>query len=395
MSSFIAFLTGYLLSQFFRAFLAVIAPELSAELSLSATGLGNISAAWFATFALSQFAVGAALDQFGPRRTVSISMLAGVVGSLLFAAAESEASAMLAMALIGIGCSATLMGPLYYFGRIYPFDRFALLASAIIGLGNIGNLVGGTPFAAAAEAFGWRAVFVVLAVVMLAAAGFIHAIVRDPPAAPHPAGGRESGHEALARIMAIRALWPIWPIMTIGYGILIAERGIWIGPYLSEVHGLGTIARGNVILLMAAAITMGALAYGPLERWAGTRKWLGVAGSATSATMFIILALLEQPSLSVATALLCLAGFTGMTYSVVMAHIRSFFPDHVLGRGITLANFFCMGGAGLVQTVSGRYVDWLRGSALMPDAIYSHLHLALGVSLLTVSIIYSSSREQR
>ena len=388
-------MTGYLLSQFFRAFLAVIAPELSAELSLSATGLGNISAAWFATFALAQFPIGVALDRIGPRRTVSLSMLAGVVGSLLFANAGNEASAMLAMALIGIGCSATLMGALYYFGRIYPFDRFTMLASAIIGLGNIGNLAGGTPFAMAAETFGWRAVFIFLAFVMLAAAGIIHAIVRDPPALSHPEGANEGGFEALAKIMSIRGLWPIWPIMTLGYGILIAERGLWMGPYLSDVHGLGTIARGNIILLMAAAITLGALACGPLERWTGTRKWLGVLGSGTAAWTLILLALLEKPSLTTVTVLLCLAGLSGMTYSVVMAHIRSYFPDHVLGRGITLANFFCMAGAGLVQAVSGRYVDWLREASLASETIYSHLHLALGVTLLGVAVIYSGSREKR
>lgn len=44
MLAFLVFLIGYTLSQFYRSFLAVIAPELSAELHLSATDLGNISA---------------------------------------------------------------------------------------------------------------------------------------------------------------------------------------------------------------------------------------------------------------------------------------------------------------------------------------------------------------
>ena len=69
MLAFVIFLTGYTLSQFYRSFLAVIAPELSAELHLTASDLGHISAAWFAAFALVQFPVGAALDRHGPRRT--------------------------------------------------------------------------------------------------------------------------------------------------------------------------------------------------------------------------------------------------------------------------------------------------------------------------------------
>ena len=61
------------------------------------------------------------------------------------------------MALIGIGCSAALMGSLYLFARTYPLERFAMLCSLLIGLGAAGNLAGATPLALASEAFGWRA----------------------------------------------------------------------------------------------------------------------------------------------------------------------------------------------------------------------------------------------
>ena len=70
MPAFIIFLIGYVLSQFYRSFLAVIAPELSAELHLTPQDLGNILACWFAAFAVVQFPVGAALDKHGPRRTL-------------------------------------------------------------------------------------------------------------------------------------------------------------------------------------------------------------------------------------------------------------------------------------------------------------------------------------
>ncbi len=74
MLAFIVFLIGYTLSQFYRSFLAVIAPELSAQLQLSATDLGNISACWFATFALSQFFVG----------TVALEAMLGENGAHMF-----------------------------------------------------------------------------------------------------------------------------------------------------------------------------------------------------------------------------------------------------------------------------------------------------------------------
>ncbi|NJM30004.1 MAG: MFS transporter [Rhizobiales bacterium] len=76
MRIFVIFLFGYILSQFFRSFLAVIAPELARELSLDPQALGNLQAFWIAGFSLMQIPVGLALDSAGPRRSVSLLMLA-------------------------------------------------------------------------------------------------------------------------------------------------------------------------------------------------------------------------------------------------------------------------------------------------------------------------------
>jgi MFS family permease len=393
MTTFLVLLTGYILSQFYRSFLAVIAPELSAELHLSATDLGNISAAWFAAFALVQFVVGAALDRIGPRRTVSVLMLAGVAGALLFSRAHSSGDAIVAMALIGVGCSPSLMGPLYVFARNHTAERFALLSAAMIGFGSIGNLLGGTPLALAQQSFGWRSVFVGLAGLSLLSALLAAALVRDPPRLSDQTWPAKS--DGLREILSIRALWPIWPLMAVGYGVLITERGLWVGPYLSDIHGLAPVARGNVIFLMALAITGGAFAYGPLESWLGERRRLVLAGSAAASLGLLTLWHLPEPHIVVATVALCIFGFSGMTYGVIMAHVRRFIPEHILGRGMSFANFLCMSGAGFLQIVSGVYVDQLRASGLASYLVYARLHFALAIVLLTATVIYFWSPEKK
>jgi MFS family permease len=60
--TFAVFLLAYALSQFFRSFLAVIAPELAIELGLGPQALGNMQAWWIAGFVIAQFPVGWALD---------------------------------------------------------------------------------------------------------------------------------------------------------------------------------------------------------------------------------------------------------------------------------------------------------------------------------------------
>ncbi len=65
----IAFLVvAYTLSQFYRAFLAVLSPVLEAEIGATTGDLARASGLWFAAFALMQLPVGWALDRLGPRR---------------------------------------------------------------------------------------------------------------------------------------------------------------------------------------------------------------------------------------------------------------------------------------------------------------------------------------
>jgi sugar phosphate permease len=58
---------GYVLSQFYRAFLAVLTPVLEADLGATKEDLASASGWWFLAFAAMQIPVGVALDRIGPR----------------------------------------------------------------------------------------------------------------------------------------------------------------------------------------------------------------------------------------------------------------------------------------------------------------------------------------
>ena len=72
MAGIAALAIGYVLSQFYRSFMAVLTPVLTGELGMTKVELSAASGAWFIAFALMQFAVGVSLDRLGPRRTASI-----------------------------------------------------------------------------------------------------------------------------------------------------------------------------------------------------------------------------------------------------------------------------------------------------------------------------------
>ena len=80
----------FVLSQFYRASMAVIFPALTADIPLDSRSLGRISAAFFYAFALMQLPIGLYLDRLGPRRAMAGFTLAAVAGALLFAQAATK-----------------------------------------------------------------------------------------------------------------------------------------------------------------------------------------------------------------------------------------------------------------------------------------------------------------
>jgi predicted MFS family arabinose efflux permease len=385
--TFVALLVAYIFSQFYRAFLAIVAGDLSRDLGLNAADLGALSAIWFATFAVAQFPVGYSLDRFGPRRTIATFMLAAVAGAVLLSLAESRAACLLAMGLIGLGCSPVLMGSLFVFGRSYPPERFAVMAALVIGLGNAGNLLGATPLALAVEALGWRQALGLIAALTALSVVLVFVLVRDPPATPQGAGsGILDGLRRIATLPEIRLLLPI---TLVGYAVVIAARSLWIAPYFREIHGFATTQTGNAALAMAVAMTVGALVYGPMERWFGGPKPPVLVGSVVTGAAFVVLALFGAATPLGSVALFAVVGAAGLTYGTLMTHARLFFPADLLGRGVTFMNFFFIGGAGLLQQASGLFLQGARSGGLPPEAAFSRLHLAFGASVLLAAALYA------
>lgn len=394
MAQFLVFLLAYALSQFFRSFLAVIAPELGLELGLDARGLSTVSMAWFLAFALSQFAVGAALDGLGPRRTIPAFMAIAVAGAILFASATTYAAVIAAMVLIGMGSAAIYMGAVYTFARTLPAGHFAQWCSWLLGLGSLGNLLSATPLAYAAEMLGWRTTFLAIAALTAVSSLLIFAVVRDPaPSASSRDAAPLGFWPALGRIVRIPALWPMVPLIFVSYAVLLAERGLWVGPYFAEVHSLGPTERGNAILAMAAAMSAGAILYGPADRLLGTRKWIVVTGTVVTATLLAALGMLSQATLTTSVVLMTLIGAAGMTYAVLLAHARTFLPDHLIGRGITLVNFLFFAGAVALQPLSGWAVDSLRAAGHAPAEVFATLHTGFAALLLVALLVYLGARE--
>lgn len=356
-----ALCTGYVASQFYRSANAVIAPELMAELSISPESMGAITGMFFLAFALMQVPTGLLLDRFGPRVVMPGLLMIAVAGSIIFAVGDSEGGLALARGLMGVGCASGLMGSMVVFARWFPQDRFGMLAALIFSVGGLGNLLATTPLAAASEAIGWRGAFIGMAAVTAGMVVLLYAVVRDAPPG-HPALDRkpETARQIMAglgRVLREKRLWYVSAMQFVGYPVLMTIGALWAGPYMTEVHGLDPIARGNVLLAINVAILAGVMALGPLDRIFDTRKWIVVAAAVATIVVLALLTALPAPPLWLAISLLVVFGFVGAYQMVLHAHARAIFPEHLVGRGLTVQNTVAIGGVFVMQWISGIIVE--------------------------------------
>ena len=312
--------------------------------------------------------------------------LVAVAGAASFALAENFASAALAMALIGVGCAPILMGSYYYFGRTAPPERFALLASLLIGLGSIGNLLGAAPLAWSAAAIGWRASMLVIAAATALSALGILLFIRDPARIGEKDPQSQGFIAGFAAIFSLRPIRYMAAFILVSYGAVAGLRSLWVAPFFGQVHGFDVSERGHAALLMAAAMSLGALAYGPLEKRFGGPKPTVIAGTLAAIASLAALAVFGAQSSAAALAAYALFGLTAMTYAIVMAHARMFFPAHLLGRGVTALNFLFIGGAGLLQWGSGHLVQATSAAGWAPASTYAALHGGVAL-LLAVALV--------
>ena len=378
------------LSLFYRSCLGVIAPELTRDLGLTPEDLGNANGAFFLSMAFMQVPVGLLFDRYGPRRVVSWLTVLAVLAAALHGMVRTPGELIAVRLLLGIGCAGSFMGAVTLCALWYPGHRLATMLSRVFAFSQIGTFLAATPLALAEAAFGWRWAFGAMSVLTAATGLAFFFLIKDKPGtARQPESPREV-LRGLLEVWRTPGLMPLLGVHTFSYACMATVLGLWAGPYLAHVHGMDGPTRGNVLLAMAAAQVLGILAFGPLDRIFDTRKWIVVPGGLCTVGLLGALALI--PGLPAGAAVSLLILFTGVTsYAVVIvAHGRSLFPDHLLGRGVTTVNIAQVVGLTVLPLVTGPIVGAFPApEAVSPEIAYRAAFGAIGLLFAAGVAVYA------
>jgi MFS family permease len=387
----------YIVSQFLRNSVGVIAPNLAAELGLSPAEIGMLSSAFFFSFVAVQIPLGMALDRFGPRLCLVVCAGVTVVGAIVFASATSAAGLILARVLLGLGASASLMAPLSVFARRFPPNRFAPLAGLQVGLGTTGTLLATAPLAFSTMAIGWRGSFLVVAA-FTCLIGIVMAVVVKDNGAQGPHSRAETLRESLSGILAVirtPSIGRLFAMNLVAHSPFALIVGLWGGPYLTHVYGYSLEERGSFLLIPVLGQIVGSLLWGPTDRLMGGHKLPVLLGAVSTAAALGYLAAVGTLGPAMLVVWFAAFGFLCAFGPVLIAHGKALFPPHLIGRGLTVLNMGTMGGVFLVQAISGVVIGLFP---VAPDGAYAldAYRLVFGLqagAMILAALVYLGSRD--
>ncbi|HOO89789.1 MAG TPA: MFS transporter [Syntrophales bacterium] len=387
----------FVLSQFYRASVAVISPDLIQELAIDTRQLSLISAAFFYAFALMQIPITMYLDGIGPRISMTVLSLIAVIGAIVFSFGHSVPALVTGRVLMGIGMACNLMGPLKIITLWFTPRHFATLSAFVVSIGTVGNLIAATPLVLMAQSMGWRNSFLVIGAINLCLVFLFYLITRDRPResivpdVPRAASTqlREIGH-SLRHLIKEKDYWIISLGTFCRYGIYAAVQSLWAGPFLIHTIGLSAVSAGNLLILMSIGIVIGS----PISGWlsdTGLRNRKGVITTGLMAMGIILIGLTQLPSgagMTVWGILFFFFGFSSSTGGIMYAHIKERMPPESAGAAMTGINFFTMIGSAVFLQGLGSMMQYLYPGDSLGNAAFIVAFLFCAVCLGITAIFY-------
>src|SRR3954470_3672196 len=149
----------YLVAIFHRMSLGVASLDASRRFGVPTGTIALLSTVQLGVYLVMQIPAGLLADRLGPRRSLTLGLMAMGIGELLFAFSPALAPAIVGRALVGAGDACMFLNVLRVAALWLPARRYALAAALTAAMGAFGQLLSTAPLSAALSDVGWTPTF--------------------------------------------------------------------------------------------------------------------------------------------------------------------------------------------------------------------------------------------
>ena len=383
---FLAFALAYFFSALVRAITATLSPTLTTEFSLNAQDLGLLAGGYFLGFSFTQLPLGRMLDRHGPKKVVLAFLTFAVLGCVAFSWADTFTGLLAARVLCGMGVSACLMAPLTGYRRWFDANAQLRSNSWMLMTGSLGMLAATLPVQWLMPIWGWRALFVMLGIMMAIAMALIFMVVpvwRQGQSKIDPSAVAINDDGGYREIWRSPYFWRMTPIGFFSYGGMVAIQTLWAGPWMTQVAGwtAAEAAQGLFLINLCMLVTfwMWGMASPGLDRKGISVERLIAWGLPGSFAVIAGLVWLGPSIGSGAAAGVAMFCVSSTVVALAQPAVGMAFPSHLAGRALSAYNLVVFAGIFVVQWGIGLMVDAAMGWGLQKPAAYQVALACFGV----------------
>ena len=193
----------------------------------------------------------------------------------------------------------------------------------------------------------------------------------------------------LRTVYADPRFWRLAPLTATCIGTAWALQGLWAAPWFSDVERLDRPELLQHLLVMAIALSLGGLLWGVAvdrlrRRGVGPRTLLGLVAMIFIAAQLALILRLPIPSYVPWIVVAAVGAGTVLSYAI----LAEYFPTELAGRANAALNLFHIGGAFVVQYMTGLVVQlWAPIDGHYPEIAYQTA-FAFNVGLQIVAGIW-------
>ena len=355
-------------------------PQIAAYYGVT-TGVASAAITAFAlSYGLLQVVVGPLGDRYGRYRTIAAAALVSSFGSAACALAPTLDLLVIARFVSGATIGAFIPLSLAWIGDTVAYEkRQPLLARFLVGQ-MAGVAFGNAAAGWLGEHFGWRAIFMTLAALLLLIAILLFIEIKTNALARSGAGKPGAMRESFRRMPRLLANARLRKLFGTAYaeGLLVSGPLAFIATEFQGRFAIGPGLAGTLVAFNA----VGGVSYALLARRAVRRlgeRGLVTGGGAALAAGYLVLVFAGHPVLGAVGVALLGAGFY-MFHTTVQIHVTQVAPEERGSAVALFATFLFLGQASGVW-IAGRVVD-------TAGALPVFLCAAAGLLLLAAAFRY-------
>lgn len=399
-----------LVSHFNRNAIGVMREAITAEIAMSSTAFGTLSAISTYSYLLLQLPLGILADRFGIRRVLALGCFVTALGSLVFGSAAGMPGIFLGRFLMGAGLAVPGMALQKLVAGWFENSRASTVIGIGCGIGSLGALLSQFPLTAWLHVATWRSIYFSFAA-FTAAIGIATVLtMRNSPedlaahrerqknrASSTPAGPcLRDILKNIAGTFANRRIWPVYFILFVQMGLYQVFASTWAVSYLERSFGLsGTQASAYTSCLMIGMMTASTLIGGVSDQLR-SRKKVFLALYFCLALSWVLLTFFGEfiYASGVLWPVMLLLGVSATASQIGHAYVRDVTDPRFVGTSISCVSLINMLGGALAPVFCGIYMDSLEAKGFSGLALYRRAFTPLTVlAILSFAVVIFFIRE--